>query len=131
LVGANLGTATLGRGEGVDEGLTLVDEALLAQRSGQIDQDLAQHLLLAPALETAVHRLVVGVALREHVPLRAGVQDPQHRIEHVAGRGRLAARATFGDVLLWEVRPDQLPLRVAQLLHTRDCESSRASIQEF
>src|SRR5579885_441190 len=83
----NLLAATLGRGKrGVDEALALVDVALIAQRVGQIGQDLAQHLALAPLLEAAMHRLVVGVTLRQQVPLRTRVQNPEYRLQHLAGR---------------------------------------------
>ena len=93
--------------------LALVDVALLTQRIRQLRQHLAQHLALAPLLKAPMHRLVVRVALRKHVPLRAGVQNPQHRFEHFARRYRLATRATFGDVLLGKMLPNPFPLIVA------------------
>ena len=60
-----------------------------------------------------MHRLVVRVALRKHVPLRARVEDPQHRFEHLARGHRLATRTTFGDVLLGKMLPNPFPLIVA------------------
>src|SRR5690606_2742547 len=93
--------ATLGRSEHrVDERLPFIDLTLLAQRVRKIGQNVAQYLFSAPLLKAAMHRFVVGIALRQHVPLRAGVQNPQHRFEHLARGYRLAAWATFGDVFL-------------------------------
>ncbi len=59
-------------------------------------------------------RFVVGVALREHVPLRPGVQEPQHGLQDGAGRHRFAAGAAFGDMFLGKMLPNSFPLVVAQ-----------------
>ena len=36
-----------------------------------------------------MHRLVVRIALRKHVPLRAGVENPQHRFKDMINHGAL------------------------------------------
>jgi hypothetical protein len=109
----NLLATTFGRGErGIDITLRLVDVALLAQRVGQIRRRCTDDLVLAPLLKAAMHRLVVRVGLRKHVPLRAGVQNPQRRLEYFAGWNRLAARTIVGVLLLRKMLPDQLPLHV-------------------
>lgn len=47
-----------GRGKRrIDEALVLVDVAFLAQRIGQLGQNLPQHLAFAPLLEPPMHRL--------------------------------------------------------------------------
>lgn len=64
-----------------------------------------------------MHRLVVGIALRQEVPLRTGVQNPQHRLQDRSGRHRLAPGATDRDVLLGKMIPNPVPLVVAQAQH--------------
>ena len=39
-----------------------------------------------------MHSFVVRIALRQHVPLRAGVQNPKHRFKNQTCRNRLTAR---------------------------------------
>ena len=53
-----------------------------------------------------MHSFVVRIALRQHVPLRAGVQNPKHRFKNQTRRNRLTARAAIGNVLLRKVLPD-------------------------
>lgn len=64
-----------------------------------------------------MHRLIVGVTLRQHVPLRARVQNPQHGLQDRTRRYRLASGAPLGDVFLRKVFPNPFPLFVAQLKH--------------
>jgi hypothetical protein len=97
--------------------LALIDRPFLAQRIRQLRENLAQHLALAPLLKATMHRFVVGVALRQHVPLRAGVQDPEHGFQDRAGGHRLAARTTVRDMFLGKMLPNPLPLVVAQPQH--------------
>ena len=59
-----------------------------------------------------MHRLVVGIALRQHVPLRARVQNPKNRFQNPPRRNGLSARPPFGNVLFRKVIPDTLPLLV-------------------
>ena len=60
-------------------------------------------------VESGDVRLVVRVGLRKHVPLRADVEGPQHRLEDLARRDRLAARTIIGILLHWNVLPHQFP----------------------
>src|SRR6187200_1677042 len=122
--------AALGRGKRrVNERLAFVDVALLAQSVRQILQYLTQYLLLAPLLEAPMYRLVVRIALRQHVPLSSSVQDPQHRFEHTS-RGRGFGPA-FGSVLLRKVPPDPLPLLIAQPQHGHNSVNRLAARQRF
>ena len=110
--------AALGRGKRrIDEALPLVELPFLAQGIGQLRENLAQHLALAPLLKSAMHRLVVGVTLGQHMPLRAGVQNPQDGLQDRSCRHRFAAGAAFGDVFLGKVFPNAFPLVVAQSQH--------------
>jgi hypothetical protein len=59
-----------------------------------------------------MHRFVVRVGLLKHVPLRARIENPQHRIENFARRDWFAARTIVGNMLLRKMFPDQLPLLV-------------------
>src|SRR4030095_14520508 len=94
----------------VDEALALVNFATVTQFVGQLRKNLAQYLAFAPLLEAAMHCLVVRIALRKHVPLRAGVQNPQHRVQHLACWHGLAARATIGNVLFGKILPNPFPM---------------------
>ena len=42
----------------------------------QLRKNFAQYLALTPLLKTPMNRLVVRITLRKHVPLRAGVENP-------------------------------------------------------
>src|SRR5690242_6533764 len=100
-------TTTLGTGERpIDEALALVDVAAIAKLIRQIGQDRAQDLALAPLPKATMHRLVVGMALRQHVPLRARVQNPQHCFEHLPRRHRLTTGTAFRNRFLRKTLPD-------------------------
>ena len=102
---------------GVDKARRFVDGSLFAQDIGHIRQRCADHFALAPLLKAAMNRLVVRIALRKHMPLRAGVQDPQHRLEHLARGDRLSTGAVVWITLLRKMHPDQIPLLVGQPQH--------------
>jgi hypothetical protein len=63
-------------------------------------------------LKASVHSFVVRIALRQHVPLRTCVENPQHRFGHMTGRNRLAPRTSIGNMLLRKMLPNALPLFV-------------------
>ena len=122
----------LGAGEGgVDEGFPLVDHSALSPFVGQIGEHPAQDFALAPLLEAPMHGLVVRVALRQHVPLGPGIENPQNAFEHLACGHRLATRAAFGNVLLGKMLPDTLPLLIAQPQHETNSERSSSAGQQF
>jgi len=94
---------TLGRGKRrIDETLAFVNYPVLAHRIRQLGENFAQHLAFAPLLKPAMHRFVIGITLRQHVPLRARVQDPQHGFQDRARRhglvrpGRLSGICSSG-----------------------------------
>ena len=110
--------AALGRRKrGINETLAFINGPFVTQRVCQLGEDLSQDLPLTPLLEPAMHCLVVGIALREQVPLRAGVQNPEHRFQDGPGWDRFAARASVRDVLFRKMIPNPLPLIVAQPQH--------------
>src|ERR1700730_2280471 len=76
---SDLRTSTLGHREGcIDEALFFIQRAALAKLVGNIHQSPAQNLVSAPALKAAMYGFVVRITLRQHVPLRARVEYPQH-----------------------------------------------------
>lgn len=64
-----------------------------------------------------MYGLIVRIALRQHVPLRARVQNPKSGFENLTRRNRLPARPAVGKVLFRKVFPDALPLLVRQPNH--------------
>ena len=96
---SNLFASALGRCErGIEIELRLLDGPLFAQGIGQIRQCCANHFVLALLLKATMNRFLARIELRKHVPpLRAGVQNPQHRLERLARRDRLATRADRRD----------------------------------
>ena len=71
----------------------------------------------APLLKAAVHHFVVRIGLRQHVPLGAGIENPQRRLERAPRSNRLAPRTIGGDVLLGKVLPKAFPPRISQGNH--------------
>ena len=61
-----------------------------------------------------MHSFVVRIALRQHVPLRAGVQNPKHRFKNQTRRNGLTARTPIGNVLLRKALPDAFPFQIKQ-----------------
>jgi hypothetical protein len=102
----------------VDEAFFLIKRAFVAKLVGDIRQHAPQNLVAAPRLKAPMYRFVVRIALRQHVPLRTGVENPQHCLKHLAGRYRLAARTSIGDMLLRKMFPNALPLFVRQPNHS-------------
>ena len=108
-----------GRKCGVDEALTLVERPFFAQRIGQLSKDRTQHLTLTPLLEATMDGFVIRIALGQQVPLRACVQNPEHRLQDGPRRYGLATRATVRDVLFGEMLPNPFPLVIMQTQHAR------------
>jgi hypothetical protein len=123
--------ALRGRKGGIDETLALVNRAFVPQRIGQLREDLPQHLLLTPLLESAMHRLVVGIALRQEVPLRARIQNPEHRFQDRPGGDGLPLRTGIRDLLFRKVFANPLPLIVAQPQHARTYTDGSSCRQLF
>src|SRR6516162_7418134 len=77
-----------------------------------------QNLIAAPSLKAPMHGFVVRVALRQHVPLRACVENPQDRFEHTTRWSRFAPRTSIGNILLRKMIPDAFPLLVREPNHS-------------
>ena len=84
--------------------------AVFTQRIGQVGEYAAQYFACAPLLKASMHRLTVGVALRQQVPLGTGGENPKRRVEHFARRYRLASRPILRNSFLRKVLPDSIPL---------------------
>src|ERR1700745_2362803 len=65
-----------------------------------------------------MHSFVVRITLRQHMPLRAGVEYPQHRFKHTTGRYRFASSTSIADMLFREMMPDAFPLLVREPNHS-------------
>ena len=102
----------------VDEALFFIQCASVAKLIGDIRQDLTQDFAVAPSLKAAMHRFVIWIALRQHMPLRASVQNPQHGFKDLTRRNGLTAWASFGNVLFRKMIPDTFPLQIAQPNHS-------------
>jgi hypothetical protein len=69
-------------------------------------------------LKTAMHGFVIGIALRQHVPLSAGVQNPQRCFQNLTRGNGLAARPSIRNVLFRKMIPDTFPFRIKQPNHS-------------
>jgi hypothetical protein len=117
----NLFAAALRRCErGIDEAFRFIDLAFGAQRVRKICEHLAQGFLAAPLLEASTHCLVVWIALRKHVPLRTGVENPQHCFQNSACGNRFAPGTSIRNIFLRKVFANPLPLVIAQFQHAHD-----------
>src|SRR6476469_6369575 len=116
---SDLGASALRHHEGcVDEGYFFVEHAAFAQFVGDVHENAAQNFTAAPGLKEAMNRFVVRIALREHVPLRAGVEYPKSPFKNLACRDRPAARPPVRNVLFGKVMANPLPLQIAQPNHS-------------
>lgn len=111
----NLGAAAFrAREPGVDKAFLFVAPSYFTQRVRQVRQDVSQHFPLAPLLELAMHRFVVWIGPRQHVPLRAGIQNPKNCFENFARGDRLATGPAFDNMLLRTIFPNPFSLLAAQ-----------------
>src|SRR5262249_37326812 len=92
--------------------------ASIAKLVGDIRQHATQNLIAAPSLKAPMHSFVVRVALRQHVPLRACVENPQYRFKHITRRSRFAPRTSIANILLRKMIPDEFPLLVREPNHS-------------
>src|SRR5262245_53784457 len=84
---------------------------------GNIRQYATQNRIAAPSLKPPMHSFVVRVALRQHVPLRACVENPQDYFKNATCRDGFASGTTIGNVLLRKMHPDPFPLFVRESNH--------------
>src|SRR6201997_1798722 len=75
----------------IDEAFRFIQGAFVAKLVGYIHQHSPQNFIAAPGLKAPMNGFVVRIALRQHVPLRAGVEYPQYSFENTSGRDRLAS----------------------------------------
>jgi hypothetical protein len=117
--GSDIGPATFRHNEGrVDEAFFFVQLALVAKLVGNVRQNPTQNLVAAPSLKTSMHSFAVRIALRQHVPLRICVENPQHRFKHMTGRYRLTSRTSVRNMLLRKMLSNALPLFVREPNHS-------------
>src|SRR5262249_24821328 len=116
----NLCPATLGHHERrVDEAFFFIHRTSVAKLVSNIRQQLPQNLIAAPSLKAPMHRFVVGIALRQHMPLRTCVEKPQDCFKNATCRDRLASGTTIGNVLLPKMIPDPPPLLLREANHPK------------
>ena len=101
----------------VDEALVFIERGFIAKFVGDIRQHSTQYLVAAPRLKAPMHRFVVRIALRQHMPLRTRVNNPQDGFEHAPRRDRFASSTAVGNMLFRKVFPDAFPLLVAEPNH--------------
>src|SRR6516162_1168970 len=114
----NLCPATLGHHERrVDEAFFFIERTSVAKLVSNIRQQPPQNLIAAPSLKALMYRFVVGIALRQHMPLRTCVEKPQDCFKNATCRDRLASGTTIGNVLLRKMIPDPFLLLVRESNH--------------
>ena len=92
----NLCLATLGHHERrVDEAFFFIQRTSLAKLVCNIRQQPPQKLIAATSLKPPMYRFVVGIALRQHMPLRTCVEKPQDCFKNATCRDRLASGTTI------------------------------------
>jgi len=101
----------------VDETFFFIQRAIVAKLVGDIHRHSPQNLDAAPSPKASMHGFVVGIALRKHVPLRTGVENPQRCFKHTTRGNRLAARSTVRDVVVRKMVSDASSPIVGQSKH--------------
>jgi hypothetical protein len=103
------------RGEGrVDEGLTKINFAAIAQIFRQALQEPIEPAAALPLLKSAMAGLIRRIASRQVVPGRAGPQHPQHAVEDGA-RIRPRTPAPIGAAPRAEGRFKHGPLGIGEV----------------
>src|SRR6185437_16779658 len=65
-----------------------------------------------------MYGFVVRISLRQHVPLRTGVENPQHRFKDTTRGNRLSTRTPIRNVFFRKMIPDAFPLPVREPNHS-------------
>src|SRR5262245_65446488 len=92
----NLSPATLDHHKRrFDEAFFFIQRTSLAKLVCNIRQQPPQKLIAAPSLKPPMYRFVVGIALRQHMPLRTCVEKPQDCFKNATCRDRLASGTTI------------------------------------
>ena len=115
---SDLCPATLGHHERrIDEAFFFIQHTSVAKLVSNIRQHPPQNLIAAPSLKPSMYRFVVGIALRQHMPLRTCVENPQDCFKNATCRNEFASGTTIGNVLLRKMHPDPFPLLVRESNH--------------
>ena len=118
---SDLGASALRHHEGcVDEAFFFVEHAAFTQFVGNVHENAAQNFTAAPGLKAAMHRFVVRIALRQHVPLRAGVEYPQRPLQAPGVSEPACVQAARPQCSLPESDAESAPTanRLAESFHT-------------
>ena len=92
--------ATFGHNESsIDEAFFFIQSAAVAKLVSNVGQNQTQNLVAATSLKASMHSFVVRIALRQHVPLRTCVENPQHRFQHKKSRNKFKNRKKIGNKL--------------------------------
>ena len=89
--------------------------APLLRLARQVLEHRIEHARPYPGLKSPVNGLLVRIALRKKAPLRAGVQNPKHRLEDAPGRHHRPPTPSLRLGFLGKAVANPLPLLVAQI----------------
>ena len=117
------------RGEGrVDEGLTEINFAAVAEIFGEALQEPIEPPAVLPLLKAAMTRLIGGIPPRQIVPRRSGAQDPEHAVQDGPGIGPRTP-ATVGPPPRTERRFKHGPLGVSKI-HAVEYDGDRNFVHQ-
>ena len=83
----------------INETLAFIDRSFVSQCIRQLCEHVPQGLTLTPLLKAPMNGFAVEIALRQELPLRPGVQNPEHCLKDGPGWDRFASRPTVRNVL--------------------------------
>jgi len=101
----------------INESLRFIQHLLIPQCIGRSDHDVADGVVVAPALKAPMDGFVVRVALRQHVPLRTCVQNPEYGFENFAGGKGVWTRPISRAIFFGNIAVDLFPVVVRESQH--------------
>jgi len=108
------GALFFGAGKGaIDERLAEIQPAARVEIGGEGLEDAAERPRADPALKAPMTGLVRGIAIRQVLPGRAGSQDPEDAVQHVARIAPRSPAAIAAESRLREERRQNGPLLVS------------------
>src|SRR5271166_494841 len=130
LCGSDLCPAAFRHNEGsVNEAFFFIECTSVAKFVGNIRQHSTQNFIAAPSLKAPMYGFVVRIALRQHVPLRTGVENPQHRFKDTTRGNRLSTRTPIRNVFFRKMIPDAFPPMALSRQVTRNANNrSKVSV---
>src|ERR1700735_3949580 len=106
----------------IDEAFFFIQRAVFTKLVGNVRQNQTQNLVAAPSLKASMHSFVVRITLRQHVPLRTCVENPQNRFQHMTSRNRLASSTPHREYAppenAFECAPTVRPSAESFLIHS-------------